>query len=177
MSYLIWVFAIVLCSFWVVFDSSKHKMGASGAKTVTPFRIGVGCLLLFPFCFPYYLFKRKAFIQRATLNPIDEKETNSGIVGFVLALVAVIVITFNAYQEIQLPTCESTGVASVVKSIYDQAGLSGITLKDAGQYDYDMLNEVRYCRAQWGKNGAEKIFNYTVSWMNDKRESFYVEVQ
>jgi hypothetical protein len=177
MSYLIWAFAIALCSFWVVYDSSKHKMGATESKTVTPFKIGIGCLLFFPFCFPYYLFKRNGFIQRATLNPMDDKEASSGKVGFILALIAVIVITFNAYQEAQLPACESTEVASVVKSIYDQAGLSGITLKGAGQYDYDMLNEVRYCRAQWEKGGAEKIFNYTVSWMSDKKENYYVEVK
>ena len=177
MSYLIWTFAIVLCSFWVVYDASKHKMGASESNTVNPFKIGVGCLLLFPFCFPYYLFKRKVLIQRSTLNPISEADKSSGIIGFVLALVVVIFFAFNVYQEVELPACESTGVANVVESIYAQAGLNGIKLKNAGQYDYDVMNKIRYCRAQWEKSGTEKVFNYTVSWMNDKKENYYVEVQ
>ncbi|EGR4076006.1 hypothetical protein DDN47_03100 [Vibrio cholerae] len=167
--------AILVSSLWVVIDASKHKMGSVASDTPQPYKMGFGCLFIWIICFPYYLFKRSKFIERARENPQTEENSKGFKFAFYGLAVLTLFLSTRQFMVGELPACESKETLSLVQQIAGDNYGSGYVFSNAGQRSYDSSNEIRVCRVQWQNGNQSGILEYKVEWYSDAQQEFYVE--
>ncbi|EGR0379561.1 hypothetical protein FHO66_13185 [Vibrio cholerae] len=167
--------AILVSSLWVVFDASKHKMGSVASDTPQPYKIGFGCLFIWFVCFPYYLFKRSNFIERAREHPQTEENSKGFKFAFYVFAVLTLVISTSQFMVGKLPACEAKETLLLVQQIAGDNYGSGYVFSNAAQRSYSSSDEVRICRVQWKNGNKSGILEYKVEWYSDAQKEFYVE--
>lgn len=168
---------IIASSFWVFYDAKNHNLGSADSNTPSPFKMAIGCFFIWILCFPYYLIKRRKFIDQAKLNPNSEVVTSGQKVVLFVAACIIFGLTYKDFSSGALPECHSQEATQLVSEIVEDNYGEGYSLSDFGQVNYDSSAESRHCRMTWSVNDSTGITDFIIEWYSDKKESFTVEIQ
>jgi hypothetical protein len=168
---------VVASSFWVVLDAAKNKMGSLESNTPSPFKIGFGCLFIWILIFPYYLYKRSSFIEKANEFPCDKKATGGEKFAFYFLAILFLGLAARSFFVGQIPLCEDDNVVSLVNKISKDNYGDGYSFSHFGQVSYDSANEIRTCRTQWSYSNQSGILDFNVQWYDENKTNIYVTYQ
>jgi hypothetical protein len=147
-------------------------MGHPTSNSPHPVKITFGCLILWIFCFPYYLIRRNSFIKSAQEHPQETIMVKGHYVALVIGVAIVIFFALKGFNEGEVPQCGSDEVKSAATKILNNSGIKG-TIKGVEQVSYDPFEERRACR---GIDSSEQIRDFTVQWYSEKKERFLVQL-
>lgn len=166
-----------LSSFWVFYDARSNKLGSAESDTPSPFKMALGCLFIWIICFPYYLVKRKTFIEKAALNPSSDVVTTGQKVVLLIAVIVVFGIPYKSFSAGAIPTCDSQEAIDLINEVVTDNYGAGYSLSDYAQVSYDKSAEVRRCRMTWTVGENRGISDFMIEWYSDKKEMFTVSIQ
>ncbi len=167
----------------IYLDASHHHIGKDPVRK--PFwepsagEWGVWGLFFWPLAVPIYLIKRKSLIEKARTRPVVPKNRTRSIV--LLSILGLALVGYNVSfvsNGGDLPSCDSPEATALVRQIIDK--MPTFEFSSPAQDAYDGNRKIRYCTgilsATHDGNDAHAPFRYTVSWHNEEKGEYRVDL-